>query len=43
MESRYRGGWPEPTDDDVSRAMSQARLVHESIVAEFKSLGIRVE
>ena len=43
VESRYPGGWPEPTDDDASRAMSQARSVHESIVAEFRSRGIRVE
>ena len=43
VESRYPGGWPEPTDDDASRAMPQARSVHESIVAEFRSRGIRVE
>jgi HEPN domain-containing protein len=43
VESRYPGGWPEPTDDDASRARSQARSVHESIVAEFRRRGIRVE
>ena len=43
VEARYPGGWSESTDDDAIRAMSQARSVHESMVAEFRRRGIRVE
>ena len=40
VETRYPGDWPEPNDDDAMRAMSQARTLHDSIVAEFRERGI---
>ena len=40
VETRYPGDWPEHTDADATRAVSQARSVHDSIVAEFKRRGI---
>ena len=40
VETRYPGDWPEPNDDDGIRAMSQARALCDSIVAEFERRGI---
>ena len=40
VESRYPGDWLEPTYADAIRAESEARLVHDSITAEFKRRGI---
>ena len=40
VETRYPGDWPEHTDADATRAVSQARSVHDSIVAEFERRGI---
>ncbi len=40
VETRYPGDWPEPNDDDAIRAMSQARALYGSIVAEFRKRGI---
>ena len=39
VETRYPGDWPEPNDDDAIRAVSQARALRDSIVAEFKRRG----
>ena len=43
VETRYPGDWPEHTDADATRAVSQARSVHESIMAEFMRRGPLVE
>ena len=40
VETRYPGDWPEPNDADADRAMSQARDLCDSIVAEFGRRGI---
>ena len=40
VETRYPGDWPEPNDADAYRAMSQARALYDSIVAEFQRRGI---
>ncbi len=40
VESRYPGDWPQPTDEDAARAEAEARSIHESITAEFRSRGI---
>lgn len=40
VEARYPGDWPQPNDDDAIRAMSQARALCESIVAEFRQRGL---
>ena len=40
VETRYPGDWPEPNDADADRAMSQARDLYDSIVAEFGRRGI---
>ena len=39
METRYPGDWPEHTDADATRAVFQARSVHESVAAEFRRRG----
>ena len=39
VETRYPGDWPEPTDSDAMRAQSEARAVHNSVVAEFRRRG----
>ena len=43
VETRYPGDWPEPTDEDATLAESQARSVHDSIVAEFRRRGAPAE
>ena len=42
VETRYPGEWPEATEEEATRAESQARAVHNSIVAEFERRGIGV-
>ena len=39
VETRYPGDWPEHTDADATRAVSQARSVHDSVAAEFRRRG----
>ena len=39
VETRYPGDWPEHTDADATRAISQARSVHDSVAAEFRRRG----
>ena len=39
VETRYPGDWPEHTDADSTRAVSQARSVHDSVAAEFRRRG----
>ncbi len=36
IEARYPGDWPEPTTADAIGAESKARVIYESIEAEFK-------
>ena len=43
VETRYPEDWPEPTDGDATLAESQARSVHDSIVAEFRRRGALAE
>ena len=43
VETRYPGDWPEPSDADATRAESEARSVHDSIVAEFRRRGALTE
>ena len=40
VETRYPGDWPEHTDADATRAVSQARALYDSIVAEFQRRDI---
>ena len=39
VETRYPGDWPEHTDADATRAVSQARSVHDSVAAKFRRRG----
>ena len=39
VETRYPGDWPEHTDADATRAVSQAHSVHDSVTAEFRRRG----
>ena len=39
VETRYPGDWPEHTDADATRAVSEARSVHDSVAAEFRRRG----
>ena len=39
VETRYPGDWPEHTDADATRAVSQGRSVHDSVPAEFRRRG----
>ena len=39
-ETRYPGDWPEPGAADAARAEAEARAVHDSIAAEFRSRGV---
>ena len=39
VEARYPGDWPDPTDADAERALSQARSLYQSVVAEFRKRG----
>ena len=43
VETRYPGDWPEHTDEDGTRAVSQARSVHDSVAAEFRRRGALAE
>ena len=43
VETRYPGDWQEHTDADATRAVSQARSVHDSVAAEFRCRGPLVE
>ena len=43
VETRYPGDWPEPSDADATRAESEPRSVHDSIVAEFRRRGALAE
>ena len=43
VETRYPGEWPEATEADATRAESQARAVHDSVVAEFRRRGISAD
>ena len=40
VETRCPGDYPEPNDADANRAMSQARALYDSIVAEFRKRGV---
>ena len=42
-ESRYPGDWPELTPEDAVRAEAEARVVCDSVVAEFARRGVGVE
>ena len=42
-ESRYPGDWSEITESDAKRALAQASLVYDSIVAEFRRRGALAE
>jgi HEPN domain-containing protein len=35
VESRYPGDWPEPTGTDAAQAVTEARLICDSIESEF--------
>ena len=43
VEARYPGEWPEATDSDAVRAESEASLVLDSVVAEFRRRSLQMD
>jgi len=43
VEARYPGEWAEATEADAIRAESEASLVRDSVVAEFRRRGLQVD
>ena len=43
VEARYPGDWPDPTEEEAGRALSQARSLYESVVAEFGRRGMSAQ
>lgn len=42
-ESRYPGSWNEPTAENAVEAVTEARMVYESIADEFARRGVVAE
>ena len=40
VETRYPGDWPEATEPDAIRSEAEARVVHNSVEAEFRRRGV---